>query len=191
MDALYAIGEALILIFVLELGDKTQLMTISFASKYSRRAVFIGVFCALSVVTVLGVVIGYVLHAALPVSLIQGIAAAVFIILGIWIILRREEEQKIETEEIPEKRVFLNTFLLTALAELGDKTQIAVILLSAESGLPLAVLTGALIGFLLIVAIGVIIGREISKRVSRKWIVLASGIVFILIGIITIVEMFL
>ncbi len=191
MDALYAIGEALILILVLELGDKTQLMTISFASRYSRRTVFIGVFCALTIVTVLGVVIGYILHTALPVSLIQGIAATVFIILGVWIILRREKEEEEVPEEIPDRKIFLHTFLLTALAELGDKTQIAVILLSAESGLPLAVLTGALIGFVLIVAIGVIIGREISKRVSRKWIVLASGILFILIGIITIIEMLL
>ncbi len=190
MDPLLAFGTALGLILVLELGDKTQLMTISFASRYSRRTVFIGVFCALSLVTAVGVAVGYVLHETLPVDFIQGASAVAFIFLGVWILIRREEEEE-EPKEVTGKKVILQTFLLTALAELGDKTQVAVILMSAESGLPLIVLSGAMLGFALIVAIGVVIGREISKRVQRKWIVLASGVLFVAIGVFTIIGAFL
>jgi len=122
---------------------------------------------------------------------VQAASALAFIVLGVWILVKREKEEEEEQKEIADRKVILQAFLLTALAELGDKTQLAVILMSAESGMPLVVLSGAILGFAVIVAVGVVIGREISRRVRRKWIVLASGVLFVAIGIFTILEAFL
>jgi len=177
------------LIILTELGDKTQLMTISFASRYSRKMVFLGAWLGMGAITIVGVIIGLLLHASLDITVVKVIAASIFIIFGIWTLIKKEEEEE-EKREIPEKRVFIQTFLLFVLAEFGDKTQLAVIALTADYGEPIPILLGAVLGFAVVVAIGVLIGKEIGKRVETKWIVLVSGILFIVIGIIIAVEAF-
>ena len=188
MDVLLPFALAFGLIIVTEMGDKTQLMTISFASRYSRKVVFLGAWLGMGLITVVGVVIGMLLGVAFDDFWVKIIASVIFIAFGVWTLLRREEEE--EQKEIPEKKVFVQTFLIFVLAEFGDKTQVAVILLTANYGAPIAVLVGALLGFAVVVAVGVLIGREIGKRVDTKWIVLVSGILFIVIGIIVAIEAF-
>lgn len=189
MDVLYFLLLALGIVVVAELGDKTQLMTISFASRYSRRTIYIAAVLGMGIITVIGVAIGVALYATLPIFWVKIVSAAIFIFFGVWVLLKKEEQ--LEEKEIPEKKVFIRTFILFILAEFGDKTQLAVISLTATSGYPWSVLVGALIGFALVVAVGVLIGREIGKRVKLEWIVLASGIIFIIIGVILAVEAFL
>jgi putative Ca2+/H+ antiporter (TMEM165/GDT1 family) len=186
MDVLLPFALAFGLIILTEMGDKTQLMTISFASRYSRKVVFLAAWLGLGVTTVIGVVIGILLGVAFDDFWIKIIASVIFIAFGVWTLVKREEEE--EQKEVPDKKVFIQTFLIFVLAELGDKTQVAVILLTANYGAPVAVLIGALLGFAVVVAVGVLIGREIGKRVDTKWIVLVSGILFIVIGIIVAIE---
>ncbi len=193
MDVIVPFLLAFVMIMVTELGDKTQLMTISLASRYSRRTVFLGAMLGMGLVAVIGVAIGLLLGAAFDVFWVKIIAAVIFIVFGVWTLIKREEAE--ETKDIPDQRVLAQSFFLFFLAELGDKTQIAVIALTAtysESfGGPAAILIGALLGFSIIIAIGVLIGREIGKRVDPKWIVLVSGILFIVIGVIVGIEAFL
>jgi putative Ca2+/H+ antiporter (TMEM165/GDT1 family) len=189
MDVVIPFLMALGLIIVAELGDKTQLITISYASRYSRKMVFLGALLGMGVITIVGVLIGVALYATLPIFWVKIISAAIFIVFGIWTLVKREEEA--EEKEIPDKKVLVQTFLIFSLAEFGDKTQLAVIALTATYGAPIPVLIGAWIGFAIVVAIGVLIGREIGKRVDLKWIVLATGIIFIIIGVILAVEAFL
>jgi putative Ca2+/H+ antiporter (TMEM165/GDT1 family) len=176
-------------VILFELGDKTQLMTISFASRYSKKTVFLGSWLGLGLVTVIGVVVGVLLGAAFDDFWIKIIAAAIFIAFGVWTLVKREEQEV--RKDIPEKQVFLQTFIILVLAELGDKTQVIIIMLTANYQAPLSVLLGALLGFAVVVAVGVLIGKEIGKRVATKWIVLVSGILFIVIGVIVAIEAFL
>ena len=193
MDVIVPFLLAFGMIIVTELGDKTQLMTISLASRYSRRTVFLGAMLGMGLVAVIGVVIGLLLGAAFDAFWVKIIAAVIFIAFGAWTLIKREEVQ--ETKEIPDQRVLAQSFFLLFLAELGDKTQIAVIALTATYsetfGGPVAILVGALLGFSVIVAVGVLIGKEIGKRVAPKWIVLVSGVLFIVIGVIVAIEAFL
>ncbi|UCD92410.1 MAG: TMEM165/GDT1 family protein [Methanobacteriota archaeon] len=189
MDVLYFLLLALGIVVVAELGDKSQLMTISLASRYSRRTIYLAALLGLGIITIIGVAIGIALYAALPIFYVKIVAAAIFIFFGVWVLMKKEEQ--LEEKEIPEKKVFIQTFILFVLAEFGDKTQLAVISLTATSGYPASVLIGALIGFALVIAVGVLIGREIRKRVKLEWIVLASGIIFIIVGVIMAIEAFL
>jgi putative Ca2+/H+ antiporter (TMEM165/GDT1 family) len=175
-------------IFLAELGDKTQLITISFASKYPHVPVFFGVFLAMSAVTVLGVVVGTILFEFIPILYVKVLSGGIFIIFGIWTLIGKEEEDEEENIEMGKKSVFSTTFVMTALAEFGDKTQFAVIALTAQYGAPLLVLIGAVAAFALIVGIGVVVGRKLSEKVSAEWIEKGSGILFIAIGIVFIVE---
>lgn len=184
------LAVAFIAVFLAEIGDKTQLVTITFASKYPQIPVFFGVFLGMSMVTVLGVVVGTLLFQFIPIFYVQILSGAIFIIFGIWTLreaLEEEEEEEIETKET-KKSVFSTTFILISIAEFGDKTQFMVIALTAQYGAPILVLIGAILAFALIVGIGVFVGKKLSERISTKWIELGAGTLFIILGIIFIVE---
>jgi putative Ca2+/H+ antiporter (TMEM165/GDT1 family) len=76
------------------------------------------------------------------------------------------------------------SFALVALAELGDKTHLSVIALTAEYELPLFIFAGVMLAFALVTALGVTVGTALTKIVPLKYIQLASGIVFILLGVV-------
>ncbi len=76
------------MIFLAELGDKTQLATFTFAAESSSRwAVFIGSAGALVVTSLLGVVFGSVIHKLVPPQMIKTGAAVLFIVLGLWMLI--------------------------------------------------------------------------------------------------------
>ncbi|MBI5602827.1 MAG: TMEM165/GDT1 family protein [Deltaproteobacteria bacterium] len=76
------------MIFLAELGDKTQLATFTFAAESSSRwAVFIGSAGALVLTSLLGVVFGSVVHKLVPPQMIKTGAAVLFIVLGLWMLI--------------------------------------------------------------------------------------------------------
>ena len=181
---------AFVVIFLAELGDKTQLVTISFASKYPHVPVFFGVFLGMSMVTVLGVLVGTILFQVIDVTYVKILSGAIFIIFGIWTLWEsnKEEDEKEEEKEVKKKSVFSTTFIMISIAEFGDKTQFMVIALTAQYGTPVLVFIGAVAAFALIVGIGVYVGKKLSEKVSTTWIELGSAILFIVIGVLFIVE---
>jgi len=78
----------------------------------------------------------------------------------------------------------VSTFAVVALAELGDKTQLAAISLSTERS-PLSVFLGAMLGFLLVDGLSVAVGEALANILPIKWIKLSSGLVFITFGVYT------
>jgi putative Ca2+/H+ antiporter (TMEM165/GDT1 family) len=78
--------------------------------------------------------------------------------------------------------VFLAVFILLTLSELGDKTQLAVITLTAESKKPFIVFIAALLAFILINGIGVLIGQLVVQFIPYLFIRLATGVIFIIFG---------
>ena len=79
-------------------------------------------------------------------------------------------------------RVIASTFGLIFLAELGDKTQLAAIALAAESKSPIAVFVGAVVALGLVTLIGVAIGGTVTKVIPDRYIRMAAGALFILVG---------
>jgi putative Ca2+/H+ antiporter (TMEM165/GDT1 family) len=79
-------------------------------------------------------------------------------------------------------RVIASTFGLIFLAELGDKTQLAAIALAAESKSPIAVFVGAVVALGLVTLIGVAIGGTVTKVIPARYIRMAAGALFIVVG---------
>jgi putative Ca2+/H+ antiporter (TMEM165/GDT1 family) len=181
---------AFVVIFLAELGDKTQLVTISFASKYPHVPVFFGVFLGMSMVTVLGVLVGTILFQLIDVTYVKILSGIIFIIFGIWTLWEsnKEDDEKEEVKEVKNKSVFSTTFIMISIAEFGDKTQFMVIALTAQYEAPILVFVGAVLAFALIVGIGVYVGKKLSEKVSTRWIELGSGLLFIVIGALFIIE---
>jgi len=183
--------SAFVLISLTELGDKTMVAVITLSSKYPRRTIFLGSFLALASVTAVGVLIGEMLFQLIP-SWIVGLAAGVvFIIFGVLTLLRPEKEEEEEMEGRGRWGGFMTAFGFVALMELGDKTQLSVIALSAGSGATLMVFVGAALGFLWLTILEVYLGKTIGKKVPKEHIRKGSGLVFIIFGLVFLLQLLL
>ena len=92
----------------------------------------------------------------------------------------------IKKEENLEKSffsVFITTFTTIFIAELGDKTQIATLMLSAESGHPVVVFMGSSLALISSSVVGVLIGKWLSKKISPTNFALFTGLLMIIISI--------
>ena len=89
-------------------------------------------------------------------------------------------------EKISEKRfssIFITTFTTIFIAELGDKTQIATLMLSAESGKPIIVFLGSSLALISSSLVGVLIGKWLSKKISPSKFAFFTGLLMIMISI--------
>lgn len=173
-----------ILVFLAELGDKTQICTIVLSSRSSAVSVFSGAMAAFFVVDGLSALLGGELLRILPRSIIGLAAGLIFILFGLLSLIRREGDEVFDRAEVS----FFKTFSLVSLMELGDKTQVASILLAAQFGNPLMVLIGVMLAFSLITGIGVLLGSRILRLVKGRYLKIGTSIIFILFGFILIFE---
>ncbi|MCS4538876.1 MAG: TMEM165/GDT1 family protein [Thaumarchaeota archaeon] len=181
------LGATFVAVLLAEIGDKTQIMTLALAAK--NRAilpVFVGSVLGEVSANSIGVAIGTFLGIAIPVNIVSLIAGAVFIIFGILNIVKKEEEHG-EVPKAKTKSILLSAFYLIFLAEMGDKTQILTLGLSAQYQNPITVLIGLSLAFMTISSVGALLGERASKILPMKWIKIASGVLFIIFGILFIV----
>jgi len=87
-------------------------------------------------------------------------------------------------------KIFLTTFGMIFLAELGDKTQLAAISMVTETKTPFTVFMGAMAAFGVITFIGVLIGGVLTRVVPQVYIRIGAGSLFIVIGILIVTGMF-
>ena len=92
----------------------------------------------------------------------------------------KKEENNVEKSFLS---IFIATFTTIFIAELGDKTQIATLMLSAESGKPTIVFLGSSLALISSSIVGVLIGKWLSKKISRSKFALFTGILMILVSL--------
>ena len=87
--------------------------------------------------------------------------------------------------------IFITSFSTIFLAELGDKTQLATLMLSAQSGRPLIIFTGAALALISTSLLGVLIGQWIANNLPRQNFSVVSGIIMLSLGIYLVAQAFL
>ncbi len=164
-----------------EMGDKTQLLAMAFATKYSAYKVLIAVFLATLLNHALAVITGRFLTAVIPLDIISFIAALSFIIFGLWTI----RGDKLEGEDKKESRFgpIVTVGIAFFLAEMGDKTQLATISLAVEYQSMINVLMGTTLGMVVADAFGIIVGIVMRKHIPEKAIKWFSAVIFVLFGL--------
>jgi putative Ca2+/H+ antiporter (TMEM165/GDT1 family) len=184
------------LVFLAELGDKTQLAVVSQTCKFRRPwPVFVGGSLALSVVTALGVVGGRALGVVLPQSVIHYAAALAFVVMGVLIwreAAKSEAEAACELLEDADCeldpahwdwKAFGATFSLLFLAELGDKTQLAVLSLATGQTSPLLIFAGGSLALTAVTAIGVLGGQKLCEWIPEQLLLRISAGAFVVMGV--------
>ena len=87
--------------------------------------------------------------------------------------------------------ILITTFSTIFLAELADKTQLATLMLSAQSGRPLIIFIGAALALITTSLLGVLIGRWIANKLPRQGFTVLSGVIMLSLGIYLVTQGFI
>ena len=179
-------STAFIMVVLAEMGDKTQLLAMAFAAKYPWKKVMLGVLFATLLNHFVAIAAGIYLNTLVPQHIVEIVASVAFIVFGLWILKDDELGNEAERNRFS---IFWTVDIAFFLAEMGDKTQLATVALSAQIGSDLlTILIGTTAGMLVADGIGIALGAALHKyvpdRVVKK---IASGI-FILFGILGILN---
>jgi putative Ca2+/H+ antiporter (TMEM165/GDT1 family) len=175
-----AFVASLMFVVLAEMGDKTQLLAMAFATRYRPYKVLIAVFLATLANHSLAVVAGHFLGVVVPMDIISLVAAVSFVVFGLWTIrgdaLKGEERR--ESRFGPVATVTIAFFL----AEMGDKTQLATISLAVEYRSMLNVLMGTTLGMVIADTVGIVVGVVLRRHVPERTIKWIAAGVFVLFG---------
>jgi Ca2+/H+ antiporter, TMEM165/GDT1 family len=185
---LVAVAVSFAVIFVAELGDKSQLMALTFAARYRASTVLVGITLATAVVHLVSVAVGYWLGAALPTGWIALAAGLAFLGFGAWTV---RGDRLSEDEKAKAKRGGRSAMWAVAvaffLAELGDKTMLATITLATTEGL-VGTWIGSTVGMVAADALAILVGQQLSKRVPERVIRYAAAASFVVFGALLVAE---
>ncbi|MBM7867845.1 TMEM165/GDT1 family protein [Heliobacterium gestii] len=176
MEAFWA---SAILVVLAEMGDKTQLLGMAFATRYKATTVMAGVLVATLLNHFLAVALGDYLTAFVPMETIQLAAAISFVFFGLWTVRGDELEGE-------DKKVYFGPFMTVMIAffmaEMGDKTQLASVALAAKYHNLIPVWMGTTTGMMISNGIGILIGVVLGKKIPEQVVKYASAAIFIFFG---------
>ena len=175
-----------LLIFAAEFGDKSQLVCMALAVRYRAAPVALGAIAAFLLLNTLAVLFGAAIANWIPELVISIIVSLLFLFFGIQSLREASaEEEELDDSDVAIKsqnHIFFSTLALITLAEFGDKTQLAVVALSARFE-PLSVWIGASLALAATSLMAVWAGRTILQRISISLLHRLSGVLFILLSL--------
>ncbi|NLC88191.1 MAG: TMEM165/GDT1 family protein [Clostridiaceae bacterium] len=195
MELLYPFFVAFILVFVSELGDKTQLLVLSFSNKTKSSIILLGValgsFFSHGVAILFGSSISLLENEFLHTSL-EILTYSSFILFGILSFFNKKEDKESSKKESFIKKlsrfgfgyIFIIAFSI-AIGELGDKTFLASIGLGISYPYSkLFLISGAILGMIVSDSIAIVFGKFLNKYISESTMQKLSGSLFLIFGII-------
>lgn len=199
MSFLYPILIAFLLVFVSELGDKTQLLVLSFSSKLKASTILIGValgsFFSHGVAILFGSSIGLLNNNFIH-DLLEIVTFLSFIVFGIFSFLPQKDEKgnsKKDNFIMKLSKLGIGYILIIAfsisIGEIGDKTFLASIGLGISyPNSKLFLIIGAILGMVISDLLAIIFGKLLTKKIPENLMQKLSGILFIIFGIIGIIN---
>lgn len=175
-------------VFVAELGDKSQLMAMTYALRYRWWVVLAGITVATTAVHAVSVVVGHFLGLSIPTDLISIVGGLAMLVFAIWTIrgdeLDADEESKASRTGASVLLAVMSSFFL---AELGDKTMLATITLSTDHDW-LGVWIGSTVGMVVADALAIAVGMALGRRLPERTIALAAAALFLAFAVWLLVE---
>lgn len=168
-------------VFVAELGDKSQLIAMTYALRHRWWLVLSGVGIAALLVHGLSVTIGYFLGLTLPERLIAFAAAIAFLFFAVW--TWREGQDDDAGTSVAEPRFVLGAIISSyVLAELGDKTMLATVALASDHQWA-GVWVGATVGMVLADGLAIAVGAALHRRLPERFLHTMASVLFLLFGV--------
>ena len=168
-------------IFVGEIGDKTQLLALLLAARFRQPVpIVLGILLATVINHLLAALLGHWVASHIPPEILRWALGLSFIAIALWTL----KPDKVETpgNEYGRYGVFLITVASFFLAEVGDKTQIATMVLAARYDNLTLVVAGSTLGMLLADVPAVFLGKVAAPNFPFKWVRLAAALIFGALG---------
>jgi Ca2+/H+ antiporter, TMEM165/GDT1 family len=186
-----AFGVSLLFVLLAEMGDKTQLVALAFATRFPVKTVLSGVFWATLAVHLFSVALGEAAGFALPVFWLRLIAGASFILFGLWT-LRGDKLEEEETNQFAGRYgPFLTVAITFFLAEIGDKTMLTTVTIASQQNSFVGVWLGSTVGMVIADGFAIIVGKVLGKKIPEKAVKIGAAVVFLAAGFYTIYTAFL
>lgn len=174
---------SLSVVFLAELGDKSQLMAMTYALRHRWWVVLSGVGIAAFLVQGLSVMIGHFLGLTLPERPIAFAAAIAFLLFAVWTWREGRAGDKDQEVQVAEPRhVLLAVVSSFILAELGDKTMLATVALASNHNWA-GVWIGATAGLVIADGVAIAMGAVLHKRLPEHFLHGLAGVLFLLFGL--------
>jgi putative Ca2+/H+ antiporter (TMEM165/GDT1 family) len=178
---------SLLVVAVGEMGDKTQLLALVLAARFLRPLpIMLGILVATLANHILAALLGAWVRQIVPAMYLRGLLAASFLAVALWTLV---PNRPLERDAVLPGR--LGVFALSAfaffMAEMGDKTQIATVVLAARFGNLWAVIAGSTLGILAADIPVVLLGRAATSRLPLRALRIAAAALFTLLAVVTLV----
>lgn len=178
LDAFFS---SLVLIFLSEMGDKTQLLTLFLAARFRQKyAIVLGILVATVANHIVSAWLGVWLNRLIENGILIWITGIAFIVVGLWLLIPDKDDEK---QQNIRYGAFVTTLILFFLVEIGDKTQIATVILAVNYNSVLMVVLGSTIGLLLANAPVIWLGEKLMQKIPIKAVHIAACVLFCLTGI--------
>ena len=165
-----------------EMGDKTQLLALVLAARFRKPwPIVAGIFVATLLNHALAGAAGAWVTTLLGPQVLRWVLGVSFIAMAVWMLIPDKLDDS--TDDTPRWGVFGTTVVAFFLAEMGDKTQIATIMLAAQYSAWLWVVAGTTLGMMLANAPVVWLGERITRLVPLRTVHLVSAVIFLALGI--------
>lgn len=175
-------------IFVAELGDKSQLMALAFATRYRPLPILIGITVATALVHAASVLFGVLLGARVPTDAVNVVAGLAFLGFAAWT-WRGDELDEDEAARVDRdsRSAVVAASVAFFLAELGDKTMLATITLATTHGW-FGTWLGSTLGMVAADALAILLGAYLGTRLPERAIRIGATAAFVVFGLVLLVE---
>jgi putative Ca2+/H+ antiporter (TMEM165/GDT1 family) len=171
-----------------EMGDKTQLLALVLAARFRKPwPIVAGIFVATIVNHALAGALGAWVTTALGPDVLRWVLGGSFIAMAIWMLIPDKIDEG-EEDAKPRLGVFAATVVAFFLAEMGDKTQIATVMLAARFDTWAPVVAGTTLGMMLANAPVVWFGDRIVRKVPIRAVHAVGAVVFLVLGVLALVR---
>jgi putative Ca2+/H+ antiporter (TMEM165/GDT1 family) len=165
-----------------EMGDKTQLLSLVLAARFRKPwPIVLGIFVATLANHGLAGAAGAWVTTLLGPQVLRWVLGGSFIVMALWMLIPDKLDED-DAPKAPRLGVFGTTLVAFFLAEMGDKTQVATVMLAAQYQAWLAVVTGTTLGMMLANAPVVWFGERVTRRVPIRVVHLVSAAIFAVLG---------
>jgi putative Ca2+/H+ antiporter (TMEM165/GDT1 family) len=175
---------SIVVVAVGEIGDKTQLLAFVLAARFRRPLpIVLGIVVATLVNHLLAGALGAWIRNIVPATYLRWVLAASFLAVALWA-LKPDRSDGQKPTSAGHTSVFAATAIAFFLAEIGDKTQIATVMLAAHYGNLAAVVAGTTLGMLLADAPVVYLGRAAADRIPLRAVRAVAAVLFVVMAVV-------
>ena len=169
-----------------EMGDKTQILALLLAIRYHRPwPILTGILLATIVSMGVTALVGSSLAQLMPDEVLRWLLVVMFFAVAIWTLIPEKDDDDDDDDEIALKtsgNLVLIAFITFLLAELGDKSQLATLVMAAKYQNFTLVMLGSTLGEMLAITPAVLLGKTTAQFIPLKWIRIAAAALFAGLG---------